>query len=135
MRTSTCCAPAPARTTAPGRPVAPGGGATPFQQAEYHHSLTHWRAEVTSARQAVTTRTDASLAAWARGLDIAGKVGRLPAPARSPGSLAGECSAAASALAGLGETGGAGFGGRRVVLLYASSLAVRSCPANCPGTT
>jgi outer membrane protein OmpA-like peptidoglycan-associated protein len=126
-------APAPARTTAPGRPVAPGGGATPFQQAEYHHSLTHWRAEVTSARQAVTTRTDASLAAWARALDIAGKVSRLPAPARPPGSLAGECGAAASALAGLGETGGASFGGRRVVLLYAPSLGGALLPGELSG--
>jgi outer membrane protein OmpA-like peptidoglycan-associated protein len=114
--------PPPARTTAPGRPAPPGGGATPFQQAEYHRSLARWKGEAASAKLAVTARTDAALAAWTSALDIAGKVGRLPGPARPAGSLASESGAVASALAGLGEAAGASFGGRRVVVLYASSL-------------
>ncbi len=114
--------PPPARATAPGRPAAPGGGATPFQQAEYRHSLARWQGEVAGARRAVAARTGAALAAWASSLDIAGKVSRLPGAAGPAASLAGECGAAASALAGLDEVAGAGFGGRRVVLLYAPSL-------------
>jgi len=112
----------PARATAPGRPAPPGGGATPFQQAEYRHSLARWQGEVAGARRSVAARTGAALAAWASGLDIAAKVSRLPGPGGPAASLAGECGAATSALAGLGEAAGASFGDRRVVLLYAPSL-------------
>jgi outer membrane protein OmpA-like peptidoglycan-associated protein len=114
--------PPPAKVTVAGRPPAPGPGATSFQQAEYHHSLDRWQVEVTSARQAVTVRTDAALAAWARTLDIAGKVSHLPRSSHRSGSLTDESGVAASALAGLSQAAGAGFGDRRVVLLYAPNL-------------
>jgi outer membrane protein OmpA-like peptidoglycan-associated protein len=114
--------PPPAKVSVSSRPAAPGPGATSFQQAQYHHSLGQWQVEVTGARQAVTVRTDAALAAWASALDIAGKVSHLPGSAHPSGGLAGESAAAASALAGLNQAAGAGFGGRRVVLLYAPSL-------------
>jgi outer membrane protein OmpA-like peptidoglycan-associated protein len=114
--------PPPAKVTVSSRPMAPGPGATSFQQAQYHHSLGQWQVEVTGARQAVTIRTDAALAAWASALDIAGKVSHLPRSSPPSGSLADESGVAASALAGLNQAAGAGFGGRRVVLLYAPSL-------------
>jgi outer membrane protein OmpA-like peptidoglycan-associated protein len=120
--------PPPARVVVAGRPVAPGAAATPFQQAEYHRSLARWRGDVTSATQTVAAQTNAALAAWASALDITGKMSHLPGPARlphsakPPGSLADECSVAASALAGLNDVAGASFGDRRVVLLYPASL-------------
>jgi outer membrane protein OmpA-like peptidoglycan-associated protein len=120
-------APRPARVVAPGRPAAPSGGSTPFQQAAYRRSLARWRAEVRQAEREAAARTLAALTAWVRALDLTARVGRLPEPAtgsgpgRAPGRLGAVCAAAASALAGLDEASGAGP--RRVVLLYAESLA------------
>jgi len=120
-------APRPARVVAPGRPAGPGSGATPFQDASYRHSLARWRAAVARAEREAAARTQAAVAAWVRGLDLAGRVGRLPGPAagarpgQDPGRLGTECAAAASALAGLDQASGAGR--RRVVLLYAQTLA------------
>lgn len=118
-------APPPARVSVPGRPAAPGPGATAFQQAGYRRSLARWRAEVASARRAVAAQTRARVAAWARGLGIAASAGRsgTVADLDRPAGLAGQSAIAASALASLNQAAGAGFGGRRVVLLYVPSLA------------
>jgi outer membrane protein OmpA-like peptidoglycan-associated protein len=125
--------PPPASVTVSGRPAPPSGGATPFQQAEYRHGLTHWQGEVADAKRDVATRTGAALGAWARSLDIAGKVSHLPGRGGSAASLAGESGAAASALAGLGQAAGASFGSRRVVLLYVSSLGGALLPGELSG--
>jgi outer membrane protein OmpA-like peptidoglycan-associated protein len=125
--------PPPASVTVSGRPAPLGSGATPFQQAEYRHSFTHWQGEVAEAKRAVTTRTGAALAAWASALDIAGQVSHLPGSAGSAASLAGESGAAASTLAGLGQAAGASFGSRRVVLLYATSLGGALLPGELSG--
>jgi outer membrane protein OmpA-like peptidoglycan-associated protein len=114
--------PRPAGITVPARPAAPDAGATPFQWAEYHRSLARWQGEVSKARKAFAARTHDALGAWASGLGIAAKVGRLPRAAGPPDSLADECTVAASAVAGLAEAAGVGFGNRRVVLLYAVNL-------------
>jgi outer membrane protein OmpA-like peptidoglycan-associated protein len=115
-------APAPATVAVPGKPAAPGAGATSFQWAEYRRSLARWQGEVSEARKDAAARTREALGAWVSGLGIAEKVSRLPAPTRAQDGLAGECAAAASTVAGLGQAAGASFGSRRVILLYASSL-------------
>jgi outer membrane protein OmpA-like peptidoglycan-associated protein len=120
--------PPAARIAVPGRPAAPSTDATSFQQAEYRRNLARWQAEVIWAKQAVATRTNAAVAAWASSLRIGAKVGSLTGPAHllssaePPGSLGYECSIAASTLAGLDEAVGASFGDRRVVVLYVASL-------------
>jgi outer membrane protein OmpA-like peptidoglycan-associated protein len=117
--------PPPAKVVVPGRPAAVGADATSFQQAEYRRSLTRWHSQIASATQTVATRTNAALAAWTGALGISEKVSHLPrlsSSVNSLGSMANECSVAASALAGLNQAAGATFGDRRVVLLYAASL-------------
>jgi outer membrane protein OmpA-like peptidoglycan-associated protein len=120
-------APRPARVVAPGRPAAPGTGATPFQDAAYRHSLARWRTAVGRAEREAAARTQAAVAAWVRALHLTARVGRLPGPAagvrpgQDPGRLGTECAVAARALAGLDQASGAGH--RRVVLLYARTLA------------
>jgi outer membrane protein OmpA-like peptidoglycan-associated protein len=116
-------APAPATVAIPDRPAVPGGSATSFQSAEYRRSFAKWRGDVSEAREAVSVRTEAALGAWAGHLGIAAKVSRLPGPAQATDGLTGECAVAASTLAGLGQAAGARFGSRRVVLIYAPSLA------------
>jgi outer membrane protein OmpA-like peptidoglycan-associated protein len=74
-----------------------------------------------------------TLAAWARGLGLAGQVSHLPRPARRQTSLAAECGDAASALLRLGNASGTGPGGARVIVLYASSLAGRLPPGELDG--
>jgi len=113
--------PAPATDIVPGRPEAPGAGATSYQQAAYGKRLGSWRDEVSAGRRDVVARTRAALSAWATGLRIEGQVSRPSGGNEGAESLASECDAAASVLAGLTETGDS-FGGRRVVLLYAQSL-------------
>jgi outer membrane protein OmpA-like peptidoglycan-associated protein len=80
---------------------------------------------VASARRAVAARTRAHLTAWIRGLGIAASVARSGPAADSdrPATVADESAVAANTLAGLNQAAGAGFGDRRVVLLYAPSLA------------
>jgi len=116
-------APGPATVAVPNRPSAPGGGSTSFQSAEYHRSLAKWRSEVSKAKNAVVARTDAAVGAWASGLGITAKVSRLSALSQPADSLIDECAVAASTVTGLGQAAGAGFANRRVVLIYASSLA------------
>jgi len=126
-------APAPAAVTLPGRPAAPGAEATSFQLAVYRRSVSRWQDAASRVRSAAAARTRAALAAWAGSLGIAGKVARLPATAGPAASLASGCAAAASALAGLDETAGASFGDRRVVLIYAPSLAGSPPPGQLTG--
>lgn len=111
--------PPPARAVLSGEPAAPGPGATPFQQAEYQRSLASWQRDVANAKETVATQTHATLAAWASALSITRKVSHLRG---SAGDLASECTNAADVLAGLNETSGASFGGRRVVLIYSPNL-------------
>jgi outer membrane protein OmpA-like peptidoglycan-associated protein len=111
--------PPPARVVIPGRPAAPGPGSTSFQQAKYHQSLARWQRDVASAKEAGASQTRAALASWASSLSLARKVSRLPGPS---GDLSSECAVAVGVLAGLDESVGASFGGRRVVLLYAPNL-------------
>jgi outer membrane protein OmpA-like peptidoglycan-associated protein len=124
--------PGPSQVAVPGRPVAPGGGSTPFQQASYHRGLTRWRAQVSQAEQEVDTRTRRVIAEWARALDLTARVSRLhgdtvgSGPGQEPGSLIAECATAANVLAGLDQASGAGR--RRVVLLYVQSLSESSLP-------
>jgi outer membrane protein OmpA-like peptidoglycan-associated protein len=120
--------PGPEGATVPRRPQPPGADATSYQRARYLIGLTRWRAERAAARRSVRTRTRAAQAAWARALDIAGKVSshagpaRIPRSAWPPGSLPAECAVAASALAGLDQNARHSLGSRRVILLYARSL-------------
>lgn len=111
--------PPPARVVIPGRPAAPGPGSTSFQQAKYHQSLARWQHDVASAKEAAASRTRAALASWASSLSLARRVSRLPGPS---GDLSSECAVAVGVLAGLDESVGASFGGRRVMLLYAPNL-------------
>jgi outer membrane protein OmpA-like peptidoglycan-associated protein len=111
--------PPPARVVVSGRPAAPGPGSTPYQQAKYHQSLARWQHDILSAKEAVASQTRSVLVTWAKSLNIARKVSRLPGPASD---LASECAIAVGVLADLDQTVGASFGGRRVVLLYSPNL-------------
>jgi outer membrane protein OmpA-like peptidoglycan-associated protein len=125
--------PSPARVVVSGRPARPGTEATSFQWGEYRRSVASWQDEVTGATKDVATRTSTALAVWASKLDIAGKVGRIPGLSPASGGLPQECDVASSALAGLSEVLGASVGGRRVVLLYASSLSDTLPPGELTG--
>ena len=117
--------PRPARVVIPARPAPPGQGATDYQRAKSRRALQNWNVAVARAKRAVAAGTRTALAAWARGLGLAAKVGRLPRQAGRSVSLAAEVRAAAGALLRLGDSGGASPGDRRVVVLYAWSLAGR----------
>jgi outer membrane protein OmpA-like peptidoglycan-associated protein len=111
--------PPPARVVVPDRPTAPGPGSTPYQQAKYHQSVARWQRDMVSVKEAAASQTRIALVTWAKSLNVARKVSRLPSPA---GDLASECAIAVGVLADLDQTAGAGFGGRRVVLLYSPNL-------------
>jgi outer membrane protein OmpA-like peptidoglycan-associated protein len=121
--------PPPATVTIPGKPTAPNAGATSYQEAIYQNDLKLWEREVAAGRRAVVTRTNAAVSTWANGLGIAKRVSESPAAETGSGSLASECAAADSALAGLQEMDGGIFGSRRVIMLFANSLA--DVPALC----
>jgi hypothetical protein len=107
--------PAPATAVVPGKPASPGQGASSYQLALYTKRFHAWQGMVVAGMRNVAIRTRASVARWTRGLRIRGRaIGR-------PGSLAVECSAAASAEAGLGQAGDR-FGAGRVILVYAATL-------------
>jgi|GEM_PF-880673 outer membrane protein OmpA-like peptidoglycan-associated protein len=115
--------PPPAKVLIPARPTAPANGATVYQQAVYQKRLTSWQRELAAGKRAVAARTMAASLAWARALDLPALVRPgTGVAAADPADLAQECAIAASALAGLAEADGAGFGSRRVVLLYVFSL-------------
>jgi outer membrane protein OmpA-like peptidoglycan-associated protein len=114
--------PAPAKVVVPGRPAAPGTGATSYQKAVYREHLKRWQGEVATNQQAGAARTRAALSAWAAGLGIPAKVPGLSGGGKAAGSLAAESAVAASTLDGLQQAAGTSFGGRRVLLLYATSL-------------
>ena len=115
-------APGPATVIVPGKPAALGAGATSFQWAEYRNLLKIWHGKISSARRAVRASTEAATSGWARGLLARARPTALPGTGEGPGTLGGECTTAASALAGLQEQAGNPFGPRRVVLVYAASL-------------
>jgi|HubBroStandDraft_5_1064220.scaffolds.fasta_scaffold15969_2 outer membrane protein OmpA-like peptidoglycan-associated protein len=110
--------PRPAKVIAPGKPAAPGSGQTSYQQAGYTRLLKNWRGEVAAARLAVTTRTRRSVSAWERALHLPERLVQVSGTA---GTLATECAAGTSVVASLAQAS-AGFGRRRLLLLYTSNL-------------
>lgn len=117
----TSSSPAPAKVVVPGKPAAPGGGLTSYQRAGYDKLLQRWHDEIAAGEQAAAARTRNAMSAWSRGLQIAERVSGSGSAGGDPGSLAGECALATSALVGLEEAGNH-FGSRRVLLLYAANL-------------
>jgi outer membrane protein OmpA-like peptidoglycan-associated protein len=115
--------PAPVREILAGKPTPPGADPTSYQKALYGKSLQHWQGELTSARRAVTARTRAAIARWASALEIPARLSDSPAINDAAGTLASECAAAVSALADLTQPAEGGARSRRVILLYATSLA------------
>ena len=103
--------PAPTTIAVPGKPLPPGPGATAYQWALYREHLKAWRSKVNTAKQQAAALTRAGA---------------------NPNSLGHECKLAASALAGLEQTGDR-FGGRRVILLYAPNLRGFPRPAELAG--
>ena len=128
-------APAPPAVVVAGRPAAPGKGATSYLSAQYASRLTHWRAAVAAGRRAEATRVRDAVSAWAGGLGLPARTGRLADPPGAAGSLAAESADAASALAGLEEENGNVFGTRRVLVLYTASLAGRLPAGELAGDT
>ena len=114
--------PAPRPVVIPGRPATPGGGETSYQSALYAKRLKRWHEEAAAGRRAGATQTRQAVSAWLRGLGIQAKLGQLGDPPAGQGTLAAESAVAASALAGLEETAGDGFGSRRVIVLYCDEL-------------
>jgi outer membrane protein OmpA-like peptidoglycan-associated protein len=62
------------------------------------------------------------LSAWAAGLGIPAKARAISGAGKTSGSLAAEGAVAVSAVVGLQQAVGASFDGRRVLVLYATSL-------------
>jgi outer membrane protein OmpA-like peptidoglycan-associated protein len=113
--------PAPTTIAVPGKPLPPGPGATAYQWALYRERLKAWRSKVNTAKQQAAARTRAGLLAWPGRIGFPAYVTAPPGAWANPNSLGHECKLAASALAGLEQTGDR-FGGRRVILLYAPNL-------------
>ncbi|MGH3153212.1 MAG: OmpA family protein [Streptosporangiaceae bacterium] len=114
--------PAAATLTIPGRPAAPGPDATSYQQATYSRNVAHWHTEVTSSTREVAVSTQQTLSAWVSALGVGQKMSSLPVVGATGSDLASECNFAVSALTGLEQGARDTFGGRRVLLLYASTL-------------
>jgi hypothetical protein len=108
--------PAPTTIAVPGKPLPPGPGATAYQWALYRERLKAWRSKVNTAKQQAAARTRAGLLAWPGRIGFPAYVTAPPGAWANPNSLGHECKLAASALAGLEQTGDR-FGGRRVILL------------------
>jgi outer membrane protein OmpA-like peptidoglycan-associated protein len=127
--------PAPPTVRVAGRPTAPSEGETSYQTAQYADRVKHWRVQVAAGRRTEDARMTAALSMWLRGLGLPAKTGELVDPPGPAGSLAGESSAAASALVGLEDENGNVFGGRRVILLYARNLTGRPPVGELTGDT
>jgi outer membrane protein OmpA-like peptidoglycan-associated protein len=128
-------APAAPTVVVAGRPAGPGKGATSYLSAQYAGRLKRWRGAVAAGRRAEATQTQDAVAAWVRGLGLAGRTGRLADPQGATGSLAAESADGASALAGLEEEDGNVFGGRRVLVLYTGDLGGRPPAGELTGLT
>ena len=88
--------------------------------------------KVTTAKQQAAARTRAEMLAWPGRIGFPAYVTAPPGAWANPNSLGHECKLAASALAGLEQTGDR-FGGRRVILLYAPNLRGFPRPAELAG--
>ena len=110
--------PPPATMVAPGKPAALGSGQTSYQQAGHTRLLSSWRGEIAAARRAVATRTRRAVSSWERGLRLPEHLAQVSGTAST---LAAECAAGTSVLAGVAQDDG-GFGSRRLLVLYTSNL-------------
>jgi outer membrane protein OmpA-like peptidoglycan-associated protein len=124
--------PAPTTITVPGKPLPPGPGATAYQWAMYREHLKVWRGKVKTAKEEAAARTSAEMSAWLGRIGIPAYVTAPPDAWANPNSLGHECKLAASALAGLEQTGDR-FGGGRVILMYAPNLRGFPRPAELAG--
>jgi outer membrane protein OmpA-like peptidoglycan-associated protein len=125
--------PAPARIVIPGPPLAPTGGQTSYQAAQHARRLAAWQAERAAAVKAVAAETQGRMSAWLSGLAIPQQLSRLSDRSAAQGSLAAETAIAASAMAGLQAESGNAFGSRRVIVLFADSLAGSLPPGELTG--
>lgn len=128
-------APLPPSVVVAGRPAAPGKGTTSYLSAQYARRLAHWRDTVAAGRRAEAAKARDVLSAWLRSLGLLARTGRLADPPSPAAGLAAESADAASALAGIEEERGNVFGGRRVIVLYAGSLAGRPPAGELTGDT
>jgi len=125
--------PAPARIVIPGRPLAPTGGQTSYQTAQYAGKLQSWQAQRAAEVRAVAAQTEGRMSAWLSALAIPQQLSRLSDPPAVQGSLAAESAVAASAMEGLQAETGDVFGSRRVIVLFADSLAGSLPPGELTG--
>ena len=127
--------PAPPMVTVACRPAAPGGGETSYQAAQYADRLKRWHGQVAAGRRAEAAQMRGALSAWLRGLGLPDRAGQPSDPPGPTDSLAGESTAAASALTGLEEDNANVFGSRRVIVLYTGDLTGRPPAGELTGDT
>ena len=125
--------PAPARIVIPGAPLAPTGDQTSYQAAQHARRLADWQAERAAGVKAVAAQTEGRMSAWLTTLALPQQLSRLSDPSAGQGGLAAESAVAASAMAGLQAEAGNVFGNRRVVVLFADSLAGSLPPGELTG--